>query len=99
MAVAVIPQRSGNKCYIYPLQNSEKLEMNRIWWLLILIVVVSSSCVPNKKLVYLQNDDLKKRKDIPKDTVLRSHQLTFNEYRIQPLDIVSITFESLTEES
>jgi polysaccharide biosynthesis/export protein len=58
-----------------------------------------SSCVPAKKLVYLQKDDLKNRSEIPKDTVLRSHKLDIQEYRIQPLDILSINFETLSEEN
>ncbi|RAW01308.1 polysaccharide biosynthesis/export family protein [Pseudochryseolinea flava] len=58
-----------------------------------------SSCVPAKKLVYLQKDDLKKRNEIPKDTILRSHTLDIQEYRIQPLDILSINFETLSEEN
>jgi polysaccharide export outer membrane protein len=61
-------------------------------------IILLSSCVPNRKLVYLQKEDLKNREDIPKDTVLRKHDLTIREYRIQPLDILSINFESLGKE-
>jgi polysaccharide biosynthesis/export protein len=63
-----------------------------------LILIGFSSCVPNKKIVYLQKDDLKKR-DYPKDSVLRSHSIIFNEYKIQPLDMLSINFETLSDES
>ncbi len=50
--------------------------------------------------MYLQNgDELKKRKDIPKDTILRSHELNIQEYRIQPLDILSVSFETLSDEN
>jgi polysaccharide biosynthesis/export protein len=55
-------------------------------------------CVPITKLVYLQKDDLKNR-NYPKDSVLRSHPLIFNEYKIQPLDMLSINFETLNDES
>lgn len=55
------------------------------------------ACVPNRKYVYLQKDDVN-RKDLPKDTVVRSYEMQIREYRIQPLDILSIRFESLTEE-
>lgn len=41
---------------------------------------------------------MKNRKEIPKDTVLRTHQLSVLEYRIQPLDILSVTFETLSDE-
>jgi polysaccharide biosynthesis/export protein len=61
-------------------------------------LIVLGSCVPNRRLVYLQHDDLKDRNSIPKDSVLRRHTLQIKEYRIQPLDNLSITFESLTAE-
>jgi polysaccharide biosynthesis/export protein len=60
-------------------------------------LVAFSSCVSNRKIVYLQKDDVNK-KDIVKDSVLRTYQLTIEEYKIQPLDILSIRLESLTEE-
>src|SRR5690349_24511580 len=66
--------------------------------LLLLAVCMLTSCVPNKKLVFLQHDDLRKRKEIPKDSVLRSHTMQIQEYRIQPLDIWSGQFESITAE-
>lgn len=60
--------------------------------------VLFSSCVPNRKMVYLQKDDLKNRDEIPRDTVLRSHTLKIYEYRIQPLDNLMINFETLSQE-
>lgn len=62
-----------------------------------LVLAVISGCVPNRKVVYLQKDDLHK-KDVVLDSVVRTHDLRIYEYRIQPLDILSIRFESLTEE-
>ena len=56
--------------------------------------------MPAKKMVYYQNgDELKHRKDIPKDTILRSHSLNIKEYLIQPLDLLSIQFETLSDEN
>lgn len=56
--------------------------------------------MPAKKLVYFQKgDELKRRKEIPKDTVLRTHQLNIQEYRIQPLDLLSINFETLGDDN
>jgi len=72
--------------------------MTRIWLYLGIVMLFFGACVPNKKIVYLQKDDLKKRKEIPKDTILRSHALDIQEYRIQPLDILSINFETLSED-
>jgi polysaccharide export outer membrane protein len=73
--------------------------MMRIWLLMGVVLLLLGACVPNRKLVYLQKDDLKKRSEIPKDTVLRQHVLDIKEYRIQPLDILSINFETLTKEN
>lgn len=68
-------------------------------WLILGVLIIFGACVPNKKLVYLQKGDLKNRKRIPKDTVLRTHSLSIQEYRIQPLDVLSVTFETLSDES
>ncbi len=73
--------------------------MTRIWLFFAVSILIFSSCVPAKKLVYLQKEDLKKRKDIPKDTVLRTHTLNIIENRIQPLDLLSITFETLGDDN
>lgn len=71
--------------------------MRRLIWLFSIAVICLSSCVPNKKIVYLQKDDVNK-KDLPKDSIVRSYDLVIKEYKIQPLDILSIRLESLTEE-
>ncbi len=63
-----------------------------------LILVGLSGCVPNKKIIYLQKGDVKKR-DYPKDSVLRNHSLIFNEYKIQPLDMLLVNFETLSDDS
>ncbi len=74
--------------------------MTRIWLLFGASLLIFSACVPAKKLVYLQKDDeLKKRKEIIRDSVLRTHQLDIREYRIQPLDILSVNFETLSDET
>ena len=52
--------------------------MIRNWLFFGLALLVFNACVPAKKLVYLQKEDeLKKRKDIPTDTILRSHVLGY----------------------
>jgi polysaccharide biosynthesis/export protein len=79
--------------------NFKKQIMTRIWLYLFGSLILFSACVPNKKLVYLQKDDLKHRERIPKDTILRSHTLNIKEYRIQPLDLLSISFETLSDET
>lgn len=73
--------------------------MTRIWLFFAVSILILSSCVPAKKLVYLQKEDeLKKRKEIPRDTILRTHKLNIQEYQIQPLDLLSISFETLGRE-
>lgn len=63
--------------------------------LFLLLAVVGSSCVTNKKYVYLQKEDVNK-KDLPLDSAMRSYQPIAFDYRIQPQDLLSIRFESLT---
>jgi polysaccharide export outer membrane protein len=63
--------------------------------LLSLGALLLSSCVTNKKYVYLQKDDVNV-KDLPKDSVIRTYKLPDYEYLIQPEDVISVQFESLT---
>jgi polysaccharide biosynthesis/export protein len=67
----------------------------RFWLLLALAVIMLGSCVPNRKFVYMQKDDVNK-KDVKRDTILRSYDLQLTDYRIQPQDLLSIRIESLT---
>ena len=74
--------------------------MVRIWLIFGIALIGFNGCVPAKKLVYLQKEDeLKRKKEIVTDSILRAHELSIQEYRIQPLDILSITFETLSDES
>ena len=62
---------------------------------LIAALLFLGSCVSNRKVTLLQNGDIK-TKTLPKDSVVRTYALdTFN-YKIQPNDILSVKFESLT---
>lgn len=63
--------------------------------LFILALLVFSSCVFNKKYVYLQKNDVNK-KGLPHDSVVRLYSVDTFQYRMQPNDIVSVRFESLT---
>lgn len=66
----------------------------RLWYLLAGLILLGS-CVSNKKYTYLQKDDVNK-KDLPKDSVVRTYTLEGYDYKIQPQDILSVRFESLT---
>jgi len=61
------------------------------------LLLLFSACVPNKKYVYLQHNDVNKS-GLPKDTALRSYDQVSFDYRIQPNDALYIRFESLTPE-
>lgn len=64
-----------------------------------LFVGLINACVVNKKYQYLQKDDVNvKESVIEKDTILRSYDLSNFEYKLQPEDILSVKFYSLTPE-
>ncbi|HCM77104.1 MAG TPA: polysaccharide export protein [Cytophagales bacterium] len=60
-------------------------------------LIFFGSCVSNTKYVYLQQDDVNV-KNLPRDSVVRSYDLMQYEYKVQPEDIISVRFESLTPE-
>ncbi|MCX8489932.1 MAG: polysaccharide export protein [Cyclobacteriaceae bacterium] len=68
---------------------------NLLRWMALFCLMALASCVPNRKYVYLQKNDLMKN-DLPKDSVVRHYAIDTFQYRIQPNDILSIRFESLT---
>src|SRR5687767_15158489 len=74
--------------------------MIRIWLIFGVALITFNACVPAKKLVYLQKDDeLKRKKQIVTDSILREHTLSIQEYRIQPLDVLNVSFETLSDEN
>lgn len=62
------------------------------------MLLLLASCVPNRKILLLQKDDVNK-KIAKKDTILRTHEMLINEYKIQPLDMLNIQFETLSEDN
>jgi polysaccharide export outer membrane protein len=71
------------------------VKFNLIWLVFVAAALFFSSCVSNKKFTYMQKGDVNK-KDLPKDSVVRSYSIEHFDYRIQPQDILSVRFESLT---
>lgn len=62
-------------------------------------LLLISSCVVNKKYQYLQSNDVNIKPDaIAKDSILRTYDLNDFEYKLQPEDILSVQFYSLTPE-
>ncbi len=54
-----------------------------------------SACVSNKKVQLMQKNDVN-AKGLLKDTVLRTYAVDTFQYKVQPNDILSISFQSLT---
>ncbi len=70
--------------------------MKKLFFILITLVVVSS-CVVNKKVQYLQKDDVNIKSDaLKKDSIYRTYNLSDFEYKLQPEDVISVKFYSLT---
>ncbi len=69
--------------------------MRVLFWLIAGIFL--SSCVANKKVVYLQKDDVNKQ-HLPKDSVVRTYPIQDFDYRIQPQDAIHIEFEGVGKE-
>lgn len=61
---------------------------------ILLILLIFAACVPNKRVVYLQ-DGIPKKK-ILVDSVLKSFPIVNYEYKLQPDDILSVQISSLT---
>lgn len=70
---------------------SEKEKMKKIVALLVLIVL-TISCIPNKKLIYLQESDNK-----VKDSLMVMSKMNVQPYRVQSLDILSIILKAPEE--
>lgn len=62
-----------------------------------LILSLFAACVPNRKYVYLQKEDVNK-KNLPKDSVVRQYDMALFDYRLQPNDILSIRAQTLTDQ-
>ncbi len=69
--------------------------MRTLNFYLFLSLIVLSACVSNSKYLYLQKDDLHK-KNLPKDSIVRSYNLEDFDYKIQTNDIISVRYQSLT---
>lgn len=62
-----------------------------------LLVWIAFGCIPNKKVIYLQKNDVNK-KDLKMDSIVRKYPLQEFDYKIQPNDVLNIKFGSLTDD-
>lgn len=60
------------------------------------VLILFGSCISNKKVILLQKNDVHAKTQT--DTVVRTYDPTAFDYRIQPNDLLSIRFESMTQE-
>lgn len=62
-------------------------------------LILLSSCVTNKKFTLLQKEDVNPDKgQLPNDSVVRAYDVRPYEYKVQPNDLISVRFESLSTE-
>lgn len=67
-----------------------------IFWLVALVVVLGA-CVPNKRIIYMQNDPEPKRGKVNNtDSLKRTYTTQLSDYRLKPFDIISINVASIT---
>ena len=72
------------------------LEKIRVYLLMTFVLLAAYACVPNRKIVYLQ--DNQSDKIAASDEAVKSLKLQTYEHRLQPGDIVSINISSLTQQ-
>ncbi len=61
------------------------------------LLLALGSCVPNRKYVLMQKNDVHQT-DMKRDTTLRTYNIELYDMKIQPQDVLSIRFESLSPE-
>src|SRR5258708_25013140 len=59
-------------------------------------LTVLTSCVPNRKYLYLQKNDLDRKSQPSDSTIARAYTLKKFDYKIQTNDIISVRYQSLT---
>lgn len=63
--------------------------------LVVIFLILLGSCVPNNKIVYLQDRQAKERQ-YPRDSIIKAYHDQYRQYRLKENDIISIRIGSLT---
>lgn len=63
--------------------------------ILSVVILFQFSCVPNKKLIYLQDNNVKENL-YPRDSIVKAYDDQYRQYKLKPGDIISIRIGSLT---
>lgn len=88
-----LENETGNR---QPATWNLKPEMLR-YLIYVLLLLTTASCVPNRKVQFLQKNDVNVS-SVPLDTVVRRYKPDQFDYKVQPNDILSIRFNSMTPE-
>jgi polysaccharide biosynthesis/export protein len=71
--------------------------MQRIFLSLLVLGLMLGACVPNKRIIYLQNEQEPEVNSITnKDSVVRSYTMRYKAYKLKPNDIISLRVGTLT---
>jgi len=72
------------------------LEKIRVYLLMTVVLLTAFACVPNRKIVYLQD---RQSDQVPASTeAIKSMPLQVYQHRLQPGDIISVNISSLTQD-
>src|SRR6185436_8141543 len=70
--------------------------MRRVFWCLSLVLMIAA-CVPNRRIVYLQNSVEPASGEVKNaDSAHRTYTTHFTDYILKPRDIISLRIASIT---
>jgi polysaccharide export outer membrane protein len=97
-ALGAIPYSSNTlNPYIWPLFNLTERPMQRIFWYGVALTLLLGSCVPNRRIVYLQNQNEPASGEVKNaDSARRTYATHFKDYTFKPRDIISLRIASIT---
>ena len=73
------------------------MNLRRLNLLFAFLISFSTACVTNKQATYFQNNDLY-QENVKEDSIYRTYKRAAFDYKLQPFDVLSLKFTSLTSE-